>query len=209
MRLFITGTDTDVGKTHVTALLLGALKARGESAAGFKPISCGGREDAVILAAASNPPLALDEVNPVALRCAASPMAAALIENHPVDVPRLLAAYEALAARYTHVLVEGAGGWEVPIRRNFTMADLAAAMGAPVAVVVRNRLGALNHTILTVRNLVNRGLACAGIILNHVDDARDSASITHRAILEDVLGVPVVLDILHGETTIEWPFGGG
>lgn len=206
MRLFITGTDTDVGKTHVTRLLLDALKARGESAAGFKPISCGGRGDAEILAAASAPPLSLDEANPVALKAPASPMAAALIENKPVDVARILAAYEALAARYAHVLVEGAGGWEVPIRRDFTMADLAAAMGAPVAVVVRNQLGALNHTILTVRNLQARGLECAGIILNHVEEERDSASIANRAILEDVLSVPVVLDILHGETEIDWPF---
>lgn len=206
MRLFITGTDTEVGKTHVTRLLLDALKARGESAAGFKPISCGGCEDAVILAAASAPPLSVEEANPVALKALASPMAAALIENKPVDVARILAAYEEISARYKHVLVEGAGGWEVPIRRDFSMADLAAAMDAPVVVVVRNRLGALNHTILTVRNLLARGLECAGIILNHVEEERDSASIANRAILEDVLGVPVVLDILHGETEIDWPF---
>ncbi len=204
MKLFITGTDTGVGKTYVTCLLLRALAARGETAAGFKPITCGSREDAEAIARASDPPLDADQVNPIALKAPASPMAAGLIENQSVDVGMIMTAFEQLEA--DHILIEGVGGWEVPIRADFSMADLAAEIAAPVLVVVNNRLGALNHTILTVNAIRSRGLECAGIILNHVEDERDSASISNRAILEEILDAPVVLDILHGESEIGWPF---
>jgi dethiobiotin synthetase len=85
-----------------------------------------------------------------------------------------------------------------------TMADLAAALGLPVLVVVNNRLGALNHTILTVRAVQGRGLRCAGIILNYVADSRDTASISNTAVLRAVFpGVPVVAEVMHGETELD------
>ena len=101
------------------------------------------------------------------------------------------------------VLVEGAGGWEVPISRDFMVGDLAARFELPVILVVNNRLGALNHTILTVNAVTGRGLRCPGIILNHVQIERHSATITNRAILEDVLELPVLAEITHGETDLE------
>jgi dethiobiotin synthetase len=123
-----------------------------------------------------------------------------------VDVARAVDGFHHLAARYDHVLVEGAGGWEVPLVTGRTVGDLAADLALPVVVVVDNRLGGLNHTILTVNAIRARGLDCAGLILNHLADERDTASITNRAILEDWLQVPVLQDILHqeSETDADW-----
>jgi dethiobiotin synthetase len=206
MNYFITGTDTGAGKTYVTALLLQSLVAEGRSAAGFKPISCGDREDAEALLAASTPApqLNIDRVNPVHFKTPAAPLAAAMIENHPADLTLIKDTYAELAGEFEHVLVEGVGGWEVPIAAGYCVGDLAAELALPVLLVVNNRLGALNHAILTARAIAGRDLECAGIILNHVEDERDSASVSNRVLLEQELEVPILADILHGETAIPW-----
>lgn len=206
MEYFITGTDTDAGKTYVTCLLLHALAAQRQCAAGFKPVTCGGQQDAEALAKASVPELTIDEVNPCAYKSPAAPLAAGWIENHTADPDAIIAALDKLRANYPNILIEGAGGWEVPLAPGLSMADLAVRIGAPVILVVANRLGALNHTILTIKAIQQSGLECAGLILNHVADERDSASISNRAVLEHVLpDIPVLADILHGETEIDWP----
>ena len=202
MRLFITGTDTDCGKTWITCALLRALGQRGISAAGFKPVCCGPRDDVGLLQAVSAPGVTDEEINPVWFRHPLAPMTAARFENREFPLQAVLDGWEKLSARHEHILVEGAGGWEVPLTRDQTMGDLAVRLGLPVVVVVNNRLGALNHTILTVRSIQSRGLVCAGIILNHVADERDSASISNAAILTEVLGVPVLADMMHGETDL-------
>ncbi|MBK8040955.1 MAG: dethiobiotin synthase [Verrucomicrobiaceae bacterium] len=205
---FITGTDTDAGKTYVTCLLLEALKRAEKTAAGYKPLVCGSRDDAIHLLNASFSPsgLGLDEVNPVWLKIPAAPYAAAMMENRRFDATELVTAFHALAARHEHVLVEGAGGWEVPLNEFSTMADLAQRLALPVIVVVNNKLGCLNHTLLTVKNIQARGLTCAGLILNQVQDERDPASISNRMVLQHFLpDVPVLAEIMHGETEIEWP----
>jgi dethiobiotin synthetase len=207
---FITGTDTDAGKTYVTCLLLEALKRLGKTTAGYKPLVCGSRDDAIHLLNASHSPsgLVLDEVNPVWLKIPAAPYAAAMMENRRFDATDLVTAFHALAARHEHVLVEGAGGWEVPLNEFSTMADLAQRLALPVIVVVNNKLGCLNHTLLTVKNIQARGLTCAGLILNQVQDERDPASISNRMVLQHFLpDVPVLAEIMHGETEIEWPLG--
>ena len=205
MSLFITGTDTGVGKTFVTSLLLRALNEAGTRAAGFKPICCGGRDDVALLHSAGASGITEDAINPVWLRTPAAPYAACMIENRQINLEHIQRAFRSLADACDVVLVEGAGGWEVPITRDYNMADLAADFGLPVIVVVNNRLGALNHTLLTVKAIQSRGLQCAGIILNHVDIERHSATITNRAILEDMLETPVLLDVMHGETEVVTP----
>ena len=187
---FITGTDTDAGKTYVTCLLLEALKRTGKHAAGFKPFVCGSRDDAIHLANASREGLTVEEVNPVWFKVPAAPYAAALMENRRFELNDVIANFQELAQTHEHVLVEGAGGWEVPLNDFSTMAD---------------KLGCLNHTILTVRNIQARGLTCAGVILNYVKDERDAASISNRMALEHFLDVPVLAEIMHGETEIDWP----
>jgi dethiobiotin synthetase len=86
-----------------------------------------------------------------------------------------------------------------------TVADYAQNLGLPVIVVVNNKLGALNHALLTVKNIQARGLECAGIILNYVRDERDPASISNRAVLASFSKVPVLAEVMHGETEIDWP----
>jgi dethiobiotin synthetase len=202
---FITGTDTDAGKTYVTCLLLEALRRQGRRVAGYKPFVCGVRTDAHQLLDSSSPGLSLDEVNPQWFKSPAAPFAAGLLENRPVSLERAVAGFQHLAAGFADVLVEGAGGWEVPLTERETLADLVQGLGLPVIVVVNNRLGALNHTLLTVRNIQQRGLTCAGVILNYVSEERDAASISNRMVLERFLQVPVLTEVMHGETEMDWP----
>jgi|694.fasta_scaffold67275_5 dethiobiotin synthetase len=202
---FITGTDTDAGKTYVTCLLLESLRRAGRSVAGYKPFVCGPRTDAHQLLDSSSPGLMLEEVNPVWLKSSAAPYAAGLLENKPVSIDVARAGFHHLAARFEDVLIEGAGGWEVPLTESETLADFAQSLGVPVLLVVNNRLGALNHTILTVRNIHARGLMCAGVILNHVGEERDAASISNRMVLERFLEVPILAEVMHGETEMDWP----
>jgi dethiobiotin synthetase len=205
MSFFITGTGTGVGKTHVTALLLRAFNAAGHTALGYKPVACGDRGDAEALrAAGADPSLPIECVNPVYFRVPVSPMAAALIENREPDLAAARAGFDALRERARVVLVEGAGGWLVPISATYSMADLAVEFGLPVVVVVDNQLGALNHTCLTIEAIRSRGLPCAGIVLNQVRDERDPASISNRFLLEQLLpGVAVLAEVMHGEESLD------
>lgn len=205
MHYFITGTDTDAGKTYVTCLLIEALRREGKDAVGYKPFACGDRHDPLALQQASGGTLSVEEINPVFLKVPASPYAAALLENRSVDVAAGRQGYEALVAKHSHVIVEGAGGWEVPLAGRQTMADFVASLNLPIIVVVNNRLGCLNHTLLTVKNIQQRGLTCAGVILNYAHDERDAASISNRMVLQNFLDIPVLAEVMHGETEIDWP----
>jgi dethiobiotin synthetase len=204
MRCFVTATDTGAGKTTVSCLMLRALRAAGREPGAFKPVCCGSRQDvAELMAAAEAPGLTEAEVNPVYYKMPLAPMAAGMLENRPFPMAAVMAAWERLCGRYGDIVVEGAGGWEVPLTAAATVADLAVALGLPVVVVVNNRLGALNHALLTVRSIQQRGLRCAGIILNYVEAERDMASISNAAVLREVLPeVPVLAEVMHGETEL-------
>ena len=205
MHFFITGTDTDVGKTYVTARLIRALRARGVDAVGFKPLCCGSRNDAEALCAAADGALTLNEVNPVWLRAPAAPFAAALIENRTIDLDIIHETFMRLRARYPVVLVEGVGGWLVPIRHDYTAADLVKEWQLPVIIIVKNVLGALNHTALTMRSIHTARLSCAGLILNnppHVGISTDEEVQTlARTTNSGVLGAWLGLPILGGNST--------
>ena len=139
MSLFITGTDTGVGKTHIAARLLRLLRVSGTPCAGMKPICCGDRRDAERLLAAGSDGLTIDDVNPVWLKTPAAPIVGSLIEKLPIDVEKILAAFQTLQRRVEHVIVEGTGGWLVPIRPDYFVSDLAVAMKLPVLVVAQSR----------------------------------------------------------------------
>lgn len=191
MNLFVTGTDTGVGKTYITRMLVEMLRSEGMDAVGYKPIACGDRDDARILSAASGG-LSQDEVNPIHLKTPVAPYVAGLLENRSVDPAEILAGYHRLANAHRHVIVEGVGGWEVPIAPNYRVSDLAKDLGLPVLVVAANRLGALNHILLTVDAIRAKGLSCAGLILNQLDDELDTAMITNKGVVEDLSGVPLL-----------------
>jgi dethiobiotin synthetase len=202
MSFFVTGTDTGAGKTHITRLLLEALRRKGVDAAGYKPVACGDRDDARILSEASGG-LPLDEVNPVFLKSAVAPYVAGLLENQSVDPAALVAGYRRLAANHQTVIVEGAGGWEVPLAADYRISDLAAALGLPVVLVAANRLGALNHILLTIGAIRARGLTCAGIFLNQLEDELDTAMITNKGVIEDLTGVPLLEHLIHGQDFLD------
>lgn len=202
MNFFITGTDTGVGKTYVTRLLLETLRNEGHDAVGYKPVACGDRGDAVILAEASGG-LDLDEINPIHLNSSLAPYVACMLESRTVDPAELIAGYQRLAAKHEQVLVEGAGGWEVPLAPNYRISDLAADLKLPVIVVAGNRLGALNHILLTVNAIRAKGLVCAGIILNQLEDEMDTAMITNKGVVEDLTGVPLLEHLIHGQDFLD------
>ena len=202
MNYFVTGTDTDCGKTYVTALLVRAARAARVDAVGAKPFCCGPRTDVEILAQASDHVDTLNAINPVWLKTPAAPRACEMLGEPAADVPRALTAVRDLAARHAQVFCEGAGGWLVPVAKDCTVADFAADLGWPVIVVVRNKLGALNHTLLTLESVRRRGLPLAGIILNDVDGRTDEASRTNRAILEESCGCPILAEIARGQTAL-------
>jgi len=176
--LFVTGTDTSVGKTRVTAALVRALRATGVRALGMKPIASGsvmkdGRwrnddADALIEAASGAMP-AYDDVNPYALPEPIAPELAAREAGVAISLDRIRAHYQALAADAEVVLVEGVGGWAVPLAPDLMQADLARWLGLPVLLVVGMRLGCQNHALLSARAIRDDGLELAGWIANRVD----------------------------------------
>ena len=199
MSLFVTGTDTGVGKTFAAVRFLQAARAAGLRCAGYKPVCCGDRHDAELLLASSSDGLTLDDVNPLWFRTPVAPFTASAIEQKVVDVDRLLEGFANLQKRFDYVVVEGAGGWLVPLREDLTLGDLALQLGLPIVVIARNRLGMLNHTLLTVRQISLGGGECRGVILNHLDEQTDFATTTNGAILRRLLAQPV-FDALPSET---------
>ncbi len=184
--VFVTGTDTDVGKTHVAVSLIRQLAVAGHRVAGMKPVAAGAldtshglrNDDALDLAAAASVRLPYDVVNPCCLPRATSPHLAARDAGRPIDIPALVAAYDRIAASADIVVVEGAGGWYVPVgepdvpgKAAPTMADLAVALGLPVLLVVGIRLGCLNHALLTAEAIRASGLTLAGWVANRIDPA--------------------------------------
>jgi dethiobiotin synthetase len=201
--LFITGTDTGVGKTHIAIQLLRLLRAAGTSCAAMKPICCGDRRDAELLLAAGIDGLTIDEVNPVWLKTPAAPIVGSVMEEMNIDIEKILAAFRVLQARVEHVIVEGVGGWMVPIRSDYFVSDLAVEMGLPVLIVAQNRLGCLNHTALTVRSVVQHRLRCVGVALNGVPVSDDIAAVTNADILRKILSVSLFNGL--GKTLTELP----
>ncbi len=182
--LFVTATDTGVGKTEVACALVRGHRARGLDVVAMKPAQSGHEpgeaSDAERLLDASDRVEPLVAICPYALRAPLAPAVAARLEGVAISLPRILEAARALAARHAALLVEGAGGLLVPLTDRDTYADLAVALGLPVLVVARAGLGTVNHTALTVEALRRRGLAIAGIVLNRTAPV-DDPSVPHNA----------------------------
>jgi len=163
--LFITGTDTGTGKTVLTALLTRFLRERGVHAAALKPVCSGGRADARALHAALAGALTLDEINPWHFRAPVAPSLAARRENKTMKLPQVLAHILALQKRFDVVLVEGAGGLLSPLSEDFDSRDLISALRATPIIVAPNKLGVVNHILLTLEALPESVRPKAKIIL--------------------------------------------
>lgn len=174
---FVTGTDTGVGKTRVSCALLQALAAAGISVIGMKPVASGCHQgqtglrnaDAEALRAASPVSAAYEDVNPYAFAAATAPHLAARAAGIEINIAHVEQCYARLAGQARYVVVEGIGGWIVPITAQQTMADLAAALALPVVLVVGVRLGALNHALLTAQAIRESGLKLAAWVANRID----------------------------------------
>jgi dethiobiotin synthetase len=174
---FITGTDTGVGKTLIASALVYKFAQSGLKSVGMKPVAAecelvGGQlisEDVTKLIAASNLTAPLAQINPYAFAPAIAPHIAAKQAGVEIELTTIQKAYQALAESADVVIVEGAGGFCVPLGDNFNTADLVALLNIPIILVVGMRLGCLNHTLLTVEAIEARGLKLAGWVANTID----------------------------------------
>ncbi|MEO5660459.1 MAG: dethiobiotin synthase [Polaromonas sp.] len=202
LSLFVTGTDTGVGKTLVSAALLHTLARHHARVVGMKPVAAGtalingvaANEDVLALRAASNFAVPPELDNPVLLPDPVSPHVAAARAGVRIDIAHLVACHRALAQLADAVVVEGAGGFHVPLSALETGADLAQALSLPVLLVVGLRLGCLNHAILTAEAIRARGLTLAGWVANHVDPAM-LAQADNIAFLQQKLQAPLLASI--------------
>ena len=206
MMLFVAGTDTGIGKTHASCALLHALRAGGLRSTGMKPVASGcietlhglQNEDALALRAASStplPPYALS--NPLALREPLSPHLAAAHEGVTITLPPLRAAFDALCADHDVVVVEGVGGWRVPLAPGLFASGIAKAWQLPVIFVVGLRLGCLSHSLLSAEAILADGCRLAGWIGNRIDPAMDAVE-ENLATLRELLPAPCLGVLPHG-----------
>jgi dethiobiotin synthetase len=184
--IFITGTDTGVGKTVLTALLARHLRERGVNAAALKPICSGNRADARALHTASDDALTLDEINPWHFRAPLAPLLAARRERKRVTPADVLAHIRTMQRRFDVLLVEGAGGLLSPLGENFDSRDLIAALRATPMVVCPNRLGAVNQVLLTLAALP-RSASCRARVVLMSPSKPDASTSTNVSLLAEFL----------------------
>lgn len=178
---FITGTDTGIGKTWVSAGLMHALRERGLTVAGMKPVASGceatpeglRNEDALMLQAQCSPMQPYEHINPYAFAPPIAPHIAAAEASVSIDFDRVARYYALLAGATDRVVVEGVGGWLVPLNARKSVADLAQSLGLPVILVVGVRLGCINHALLSAEAIHARGVPLAGWVANCVEPGTD------------------------------------
>ena len=191
--LFVTGSDTGVGKTFVACALATLLRRRGQRVAGMKPIETGverAPEDAVRLRQAANDPAPLDDVCPYRLRAPLAPAVAARLEGVTIDVDRLVALAARRATTADLLLIEGAGGLLVPVVERITYLDIAARLAAPLLIVGANRLGTINHCALTARVAREAGLAVSGFVLSQPSPETDASASSNAEMIAALTGLP-------------------
>ena len=192
---FITGTDTGVGKTRIACLLLAALAREGRCAIGMKPVASGCREtaaglrseDAQSLLAVSGVSADYAEINPYAFVPAMAPHLAARETGIEIRLEKILDHFQHLRQKAPWLVVEGVGGWEVPLGEHLTMAEVAYAMRLPAILVVGLRLGCLNHALLTASAIQREGVPLAGWIANQIDPAMTHVNENIAALNERIL----------------------
>lgn len=190
--IFITGTDTGVGKTYFTALLTRLLRAQGIPAIALKPVASGDRSDALALAEAMGDALPITKINPIYFSTPLAPYAAGMLENRPFPWDQLRSHWREISGSFPGpFLVEGVGGWRVPMDSTHTVREWAEELSLPVLVVCRATLGTLNHSLLTVDSIRQAGLQIPGIIMNFHAAPEDDATRTNRGILEEWSKLPV------------------
>jgi dethiobiotin synthetase len=197
--IFITGTDTGVGKTLLTGLLLHHLLQSGCHALAMKPFCSGGMADVEFLHAVLEGELKTAEINPFYFSEPIAPLIAARLHHRKIQLSAVLSRIQKLSRKLRNsktpvLLIEGSGGLLVPLGEGYTVADLIANLGCEVVVSARNRLGTINHTLLTVQALQRIGIQRLKVVLMARND-RDLASETNRKLLLEILAPIPVLEI--------------
>ncbi len=198
--IFITGTDTGVGKTVVAAGLALALRERGLKVGVMKPVATGcfgdgkrlvSRDAVFLLEAAENEYPSL--TNPFRFKNPLAPSVASVIEKREIPIAKILKAYRELQCHYDYVIVEGIGGLLVPITKDYFVANLIHEFNLPVLIVARGGLGTINHTLLTVDAATIRGFDIRGILFNRMPKVNLSmAEITNPKVIHDLTGIPIL-----------------
>ena len=199
--IFITGTDTEIGKTVITGGLAAALKAAGVDVGVMKPIASGGiehkgqivSEDAIFLKHAAQVDDALDLINPICLRHPLAPSVAAEIEGVSIDLRQIDDAFAELCQRHDFIVVEGIGGIAVPIHEDMLVANIAQRFQLPMLIVARPNLGTINHTVLTIEFARSYSLEICGIVLNaSQEESKGLAEETNPKQLERLTHLPIL-----------------
>ena len=206
---FVTATDTEVGKTVVSAGLAMTLRERGLNVGVMKPVASGGEEggrglfsqDALFLKTAAGVDDDLSLINPVCLRPPLAPTVAAALEGTTVRLGAVTDAYRTLAERHEAMVVEGIGGLRVPVTEEADVADVAGMMGLPLIIVARPGLGTISHCVLTVDAARAEGLTVAGIVISRYPRAPDLAERTNPVEIGRATGA-AILGLLPEEPTI-------
>lgn len=202
---FVTGTDTEIGKTRTSCGLLRAFAAAGRRSAGMKPVASGSmrtpdglrNEDALALQRCASVPLPYELVNPYAFEPPIAPHIAATEAGVRIELERILDAFAQVSARSEVTIVEGVGGWCVPLSNQLTLPQLARALGLPVIMVVGMRLGCLNHAVLTARAIQEDGLQLAGWVANGIAAEFPRAQ-ENLATLREAIAAPLLGEVPHG-----------
>jgi len=198
---FITGTDTNVGKTVVTACLLALYREQGIDAGVMKPIETGvdqecsseANSDAKFLLTISGNGDPIEEICPIRLKPTAAPLQAARITGQTIDISLILENFRRLQAKHDRMLVEGIGGLLVPLTADYSVSDLIKDMNLPLIIVSRFSLGTINHTLLTVKAAQETGVEIAGIILNHSEDrSLNEVELGQASLIQELSNVPVL-----------------
>lgn len=209
--IFITGTDTGVGKTYVAAGIAAALKQRGIDPGVMKPVETGCRarrgrlipRDTGMLMKAAGVGDSASLVNPYQFRKPLAPFVAANLEKKKIEPAKIITAFQALSKKHEFMIVEGAGGILVPLSRTYFYLDLAEDIGLPVLIVARPGLGTINHTLLTITALRQRKITIAGVVINHAEAGKPGlAEKTNPALIEKLSGVKLLGIIPFGSKAI-------
>jgi dethiobiotin synthetase len=200
--LFITGTDTGCGKTEITLGLMQKFQQQGGKVLGMKPIASGAdmttyglrNDDAVRIQSQASSEVPYEMVNPFVYQPPIAPHLAALQAGDPIDIGEIVQVYQQLSSEADQVLVEGVGGWHVPLGEQDTLADLARSLELPVVMVVGMRLGCLNHALMTAECMLNAGVVFAGWVANQVEPEMASKE-ENLAVLRAWLPAPCLGEI--------------
>lgn len=210
-KFFITGTDTEIGKTTISLGLITALKNTGHKVSAIKPVASGStlvngalrNDDALKLIDASNTQLDYDKVNPYCFEPPIAPHIAAQQTNTEINIETICKLAEEHKAQSDYCIVEGVGGWQVPLNDNETVEDLAKVLQLPVILVVGIRLGCINHALLTVQAIQDSGLSLAGWVANHCEPDTNYADEIVESLIQRInapcIGVVEFLDDVNVE----------